>query len=331
MKSFFKIFFSIFLLLPLYANEDKTKWLIPKEIPAPKDNQITPKRVELGKFLYFDKRLSLTGDISCASCHHPDLGWSDGKKKAVGIHGKIGPRNSPTVLNTAFQSRQFWDGRAKSLEEQALGPMQADIEMGMTFEKIMERIDANKGYVKLFAEAYPDDLLAIETVAKAIATFERTIISKEAPFDKFIKGDNNAINDEAKKGWELFRGKAKCATCHDGFNFTDGSFHNIALGDDDIGRQALKMKRKAWKGAMKTPTLRYVDQSAPYFHDGSAETLEESIEVCGEGGRDQDDPYRSPDMKDRSLSDKELSQINEFLKTLTGNKLDIIEPENFPQ
>lgn len=321
----------VFLAIGLSASEDISKWLIPKDIPFPKGNEITPKRVELGKYLYFDKRLSKSKEVSCASCHDPKLGWSDAKQKAVGVHGRVGSRNSPTVINTAFQTHQFWDGRSKSLEDQALGPMQADVEMDMEIKEVMDIITSNKGYTKLFKEAYPNEKLTIDTVVKAIATFERTIISKEAPFDKFIKGDQNAISEDAKKGWELFKGKASCTTCHDGFNFTDGSFHNIGLGDDDIGRQVLKMKRVAWKGAMKTPTLRYIDQSAPYFHDGSVYTLEESTAICSKGGRAPDTPNKSPDMKDRGLSDQEMGFINKFLKTLTGPDLGIEEPKSFPQ
>lgn len=331
MKRLLKIILFVFVSLYLYADEDVSKWLVPKEVPTPEDNKITQKRVELGKYLYFDKRLSSSNEVSCATCHDPQKGWSDGKQKAVGVHGKVGSRNSPTIINTAFQTHQFWDGRSKSLEDQALGPMQADVEMDMKIADVEKFVNTNKGYKKLFIEAYPNENLTIKTVAKAIASFERTIISRQAPFDKFIKGDKSAINDDAKKGWELFRGKASCTTCHDGFNFTDGSFHNIGLGDDDIGRQVLKMKRKAWKGAMKTPTLRDVDQSAPYFHDGSVYTLEEAIAICAKGGREPNTENKSPDMKDRGLKKLELAQINEFLKTLTGPQIDIKIPTKFPQ
>ena len=317
------------MLNVLFA-EDISKWMIPKEIPAPKDNLSSPQRVELGKLLYFDKRLSVSKEISCASCHDPKKGWSDGVAKAVGIHGRKGARNSPTILNTAFQKHQFWDGRAKSLEEQALGPMQADVEMGMKLDEVLDVVKSKQGYVELFKKAYPDEKLTIKTIAKAIAAFERTVISQESPFDLFIKGNTNAISADAAMGFSLFKGKASCTTCHDGFNFTDGSFHNIGLGDGDIGRQALKMKRKAWKGAMKTPTLRDVTKSGPYFHDGSVHTLQESIAICGNGGRYPQTEGKSMDIKNRNLTIKEIEQINEFLKTLEGPELPITVPEKFP-
>ncbi len=312
------------------ADEDLSKWLRPETIPAPKENQITPERVELGTFLYFDTRLSRDGTVSCATCHNEANGWSDGLPKAVGIEGREGPRNSPTVLNTAYQIRQFWDGRARTLEEQALGPIEADVEMDMDLDKLLKRLNKIEGYKVLFEKAYPGEGITRDTLAKAIATFERTVVSTEAPFDRYIKGDSNAIDENAKKGFALFTGKAHCTDCHDGFNFTDGSFHNLGLGDADEGRYGLK-KRAAWFHAFKTPTLRDVTKSGPYFHDGSIKTLAEATAVCGNGGRFPNSEKVSPLIVDRGLNQEELELLVDFLKTLEGTPLHVKEPTQFPE
>jgi cytochrome c peroxidase len=314
----------------IIAKESASKWIRPNSVPVPKDNKITPDRIKLGKLLYFDSRLSSDGKVSCATCHNPKLGWSDGRPKAVGVEGRMGPRNSPTVLNTAYQMHQFWDGRARSLEEQALGPIQADVEMNMNLNDLVNRLKGIKGYVKLFNKAYPNDGITKDTIAKAIATFERTVLSTQSPFDKYIKGNKKAISNNAKKGFKLFKEKGKCTDCHDGFNFTDGSFHNIGLGDSDIGRYKLK-RRTAWYHAFKTPTLRDITLSGPYFHDGSVKTLEEAVAICGNGGRYSYSKNISTFIKDNKLTHKEIKLIVEFLETLEGKPLNIKVPTKFPQ
>ena len=261
------------------ANEDMSKWLRPTAVPQPANNKLTPERIALGKLLYFDTRLSKNNKISCATCHSPSRGWTDEipTSKAVGFEGRVGPRNSPVILNSAYQREQFWDGRVKSLEEQALGPIQTNVEMNMPIKELIPKLNNIKGYVALFKKAYPSEGITKDSLVKAIASFERTVVSTESPFDKFAKGDKNAINAEAKKGFELFKGKAHCIYCHDGFNFSDGSFQNIGLHDGklrgkELGRYNMK-NRAAWYGAFKTPTLRDVTKSYPYFHDGSVKTL----------------------------------------------------------
>ena len=310
---------------------DMSKWIMPKTVPTPKDNALNKDRIELGRILYFDPRYSQDKRVSCATCHDPKKGWSDGHRKAVGVFGRVGPRNSPTVLNTAFQTHQFWDGRARSLEEQAMGPMQAHVEMDMKLEDVVKFVNSNNGYKKMFAKAYPGEKITADLIVKAIASFERTVISQESPFDLFIKGNSNAISADAAMGFSLFTGKGHCADCHDGFNFTDGSFHNIGLGDGDIGRQKLKMKRKAWHGAMKTPTLRDVTKSGPYFHDGSVQTLQEAVAICGNGGRYPEKDGVSTYIKNRNLTTKDIDQITEFLKSLSGPDLPIVIPTVFPK
>jgi cytochrome c peroxidase len=322
------------------ASEDIKKWLRPSEVPQPADNRLTPQRVKLGKLLYFDKRLSSSEKISCATCHHPKHGWSDEHPtpKAVGHDGLVGPRNSPTILNSAYQSRQFWDGRARTLEEQALGPIQAGVEMHMPLDVLIPKLNKIEGYQKLFKEAYPKSggIITSEYLAKAIASFERTVVSTESPFDKYIKGDKKAISKNAKEGFELFKGKAKCTDCHDGFNFTDGSFHNIGLNDGELhgkelGRYLVK-KRASWYGVMKTPTLRDVAKSYPYFHDGSVKTLKEATVICASGGRYENNvKNKSTYMKNRHLSEDEVDKIIVFMKSLTGPDMKLKIPTKFPQ
>lgn len=327
----------LFLSITLLATQDITKWLRPQSVPQPENNRLTKERIELGKLLFFDTRLSKDNSISCATCHHPKRGWSDliPVDKAIGFEGRESSRNSPTLLNTAYQNRQFWDGRVRTLEEQALGPIEADTEMNMPLEELIPKLNTIQGYVQLFKIAYPDENLTQESLAKAIASFERTIVSADSPFDKYIKGDREAISKDAIEGFELFKNKANCMECHDGFNFTDGSFHNIGLNSgelkgDKLGRYNVK-KRVAWYGVMKTPTLRNVTKSYPYFHDGSVKNLKDATSLCAEGGRHKDVKNKSTSMKDRNLTKEEMYKIVEFTKTLTSPDLELTIPTKFPQ
>lgn len=339
-KIIYSVCGSLMILAPLYATEDISKWIRPTEVPQPKDNKMTPQRIELGKLLYFDVRLSASKKISCATCHHPKHGWTDEvpTSKAVGHEGATGPRNSPVVLNTAYQNRQFWDGRVKTLEEQALGPIEADVEMNMSLDILIPELNKIKGYQKLFKEAYPksNGIITADYLAKAIASFERTVVSTEAPFDRYILGDEKAISKKAIEGFELFKGKAKCSVCHDGFNFSDGSFHNIGLNDGELsgkelGRYLVK-RRAAWYGVMKTPTLRDVTKSFPYFHDGSVKTLEEATAICAKGGRyEHNVKNKSLSMVDRNLTREDIANIVSFMQTLTGRDMELKIPTSFPQ
>jgi cytochrome c peroxidase len=337
-KSAIILLFFMSFLFSADAKEDMSKWLRPQTVPQPENNKLTPERIQLGKLLYFDTRLSKDNTLSCATCHSPNRGWSDAvaTSKAVGFHGRVGPRNSPTILNAAYQKRQFWDGRARSLEEQALGPIQTDVEMNMPLQDLVAKLSKIKGYQKLFAKAYPGEGITKETIAKALASFERTVLSTESPFDKYAKGDHNAISATAKKGFELFKGKAHCTECHDGFNFSDGSFRNIGLHDGELhgkelGRYNIK-KRAAWYGVFKTPTLRDVTKSYPYFHDGSVKTLKEATTICAQGGRYEHNVKNRADvMKNRHLSEQEIDALVAFMKTLTGPDLNISIPTQFPQ
>jgi len=321
----------------LSANETINKWLRPVTIPQPSNNKLTDERVSLGKFLFFDTRLSIDNSISCATCHHPSRGWTEliPVKKAIGFQGRTGPRNTPSILNGAYQKHHFWDGRVRGLEAQSLGPIETSVEMNMPLEILIPKLNKIPEYVTLFELAYPKEGLTQETLAKAIASFERTIVSTDSPFDKYIKGDNSALTQNQKDGFKLFQEKAHCIDCHDGWNFTDGSFQNIGLNAGELkgaesGRYTLK-ERAAWYGAFKTPTLRDVTKSYPYFHDGSVETLEEATLICSNGGRYKNVKNLSTAMKDRELTKDEINKIVSFMKSLTGPDLDIKIPTKFPQ
>lgn len=292
-------------------------WQRPQVVPAPEDNQVTPERVELGRALFFDPRLSAKGVMSCATCHNPSLGWSDGRPTAVGHDMKILARATPTIVNAAFNAIQMWDGRKHSLEDQALGPFEEVNEQNLPLDQLEERVRSIPGYVEMFAKAYPDEPISRVTIAKALASFERTIVSEDAPFDRWRAGDESALSPAAKRGFELFVGKADCALCHQGFNFTDDGFHNIGLpgGADDVGRYAHR-KVAVLKGAFKTPTLRDVALTAPYMHNGIYATLEEVVAHYNRGGDDKTN--LDANMRPLGLTDEEQRDLVEFLRSLTS-------------
>ncbi|MDH5544770.1 MAG: c-type cytochrome [Gammaproteobacteria bacterium] len=310
------------------SNKDVKTYLRPAKVPEPLDNKLTRERVKLGKALFFDPRLSSSNFISCSTCHNPALGWADGMKTATGHGMKTLGRATPTILNTAFQTSQFWDGRAQTLEEQALGPIVAGGEMAQNLDELIIELVALPGYVKMFQEAYPGEGVTGESIAKAIASFERTIISTDSPFDMWLKGNKRAISTSAARGFNLFKNKARCVVCHEGFNFTDNGFHNIGLkGNTDDGRFAIKSVA-VLKGAFKTPTLRDVALTAPYMHNGEFDTLEEVIDHYDMGGEKVEG--LSPNMKPLRLSKAEKMDLVEFLKSLTGKPRRVTVP-NLPK
>jgi len=291
-------------------------WLLPDKAPEPKQNSWTSARSELGKMLFFDPRLSRNGTISCATCHNPMLGWSDGLKTGVGINGSRLGRASPAVTNTAHNFIQMWDGRKKDLEDQATGPMDTAAEMHTDFEATLSFLANSQGYASAFEKAYPGKGITRDTIAKAIASFERTIISNDSPFDRWVQGDNNALNQQQVAGFKLFVDpkKGNCEVCHSAPNFVDDGFHNIGLKGDDLGRYNQR-KVKILKHAFKTPTLRDVELSAPYFHDGSAKTLEDVIEHYDRGG--ENSSGLDPNMSPLKLSQQEKSELIAFMSALT--------------
>lgn len=296
------------------------KWLLP-EVPYPENNKPNAARVELGKMLFFDTRLSGDGNMSCATCHSPLFGWSDGLPTAKGFKSKVLGRASPTVTNSAYNTLQMWDGRKKSLEDQALGPMLSNAEMNVDLSMALKFLQGNSKYAAAFEKAYPGMGIKDETLAMALASFERTVISNDSPFDRWVKGDKNALTKQQINGFKLFVDpeKGNCAVCHSAPNFSDSGFHNIGLAswgheNPDMGRYAIK-PLNLMKGAFKTPTIRDITLSAPYFHDGSAMTLMEVVEHYAIGGEVRTN--LSPNMKKLNLSDTEKADLVEFMQTLT--------------
>ncbi len=295
------------------------------DLPVPEDNPMTLEKIELGKMLFFDTRLSIDGSLSCATCHDPDLGYSNATPKAVGFKHAVGGANTPTVLNSAYSTFQFWDGREGSLEGQAAGPMTAGVEMAGIPAEIVQTLNKVPVYRQLSQAAF-GEYLSFENITKAIATFERTIISGNSPFDKFYyDGQKDAISAAAKRGKELFDNpeKGNCKKCHtytktDGY-FSDNLFHNVGVGmnkkEPDVGRYGVT-KKKEDMGRQKTPTLRNVVQTAPYFHDGSTYSLKAAAKICLTGlpNKNLDPEYKAK----RELSDKELDDIVAFMRALTG-------------
>lgn len=305
-------------------------WLLPAQSPYPESNAPTAARLELGKMLFFDPRLSGDGNMSCASCHIPSFGWSDGLPKAKGFHSQVLLRNTPTIINTGYNSVQMWDGRKKTLEDQVMGPMETKTIMNMDVPKLFKWLNEDEMYRQKFEKAYPGEKIDSATLSKAIAVYERSIVSNNSPFDRWLRGDKQAMTPQQVKGFRLFTNsdKGNCSACHQAPNFTDNGFHNLGLASwgsekPDVGRFAQKPV-PLMKGAFKTPTLRDVDQTAPYFHDGSAKTLMEVVEHYSKGGVVTTN--LSPNMKPLNLSRDEKEAIVAFLHALTSPA----EPVTFP-
>jgi len=301
---------------------------MPAFVPMPPGNVNYLQKVDLGKQLYFDGRLSKNNAISCAFCHNPGTGFADARQFSIGAFGTAGGRQAPTVYNTAFNPFQFWDGRATSLEEQAIGPIHNPIEMAETHETIVPKIAKIPGYQKQFKAVFGNSV-SLQSIADAIAAFERTIVSSNSAFDKYVMGGSNAMDESAIRGMQLFKGKARCILCHNGPNFTDNRFHNLGVPQEgllkeDLGRYNVT-RRDGDKGAVKTPTLRSVTETAPYMHDGVFKTLEEVIEFKDKGG--QPNPHLSSLMKPLGLAPDEKTDLVVFMKALTGAPLKIIMPK----
>lgn len=283
------------------------------DIEYPDDEPHSEREINLGKVLFFDTRLSKHKNQSCATCHNPELGFSDGLDKGFGSDGTDLGRNAPHIYNLAWSVSLFWDGRSSTLEDQALGPIQSEVEMQMSSDQVLNRLSKINFYQQEFTAVYEDGL-TFENVGKAIAAFERTVISDNSAFDQYIAGNEDAMSPSAVRGLKLFAGKANCIACHDGPNFTDDSFHNIGLGIDDPGRYEF-VKEKAFLGAFKTPGLRNIIYSAPYMHDGSVRTLEEVVEHYNQGGVGQKNV--SPLIKPLKLNKQEKADLVAFMAALT--------------
>ncbi len=342
------------------AQQPSQKNSIPLGLPAdtwdyyvPKKNPMTPAKIELGRKLFFDARLSADGRISCASCHDPKLAFTDGRGVAEGIAGRRGSRNSPTLLNAMFNTGQFWDGRADTLEDQAVQPLVNPLEMGNdSYGEVVKRLQAIPEYRADFQSVFGSEV-KIELIGKAIAAYERALVSGDSPLDRYLAGDQNAIREEAKRGFALFRGKARCSRCHT-FNdalpfFTDFNYHNTGVAmnhpsfdkfsreayaviDTDRAREvidALAKKEGGQElgrvlityqvfdiGSYRTPSLRNIGLTAPYFHDGSAKTLADVVRFYNKGGNPNIN--REWDLDMLALTENEQRDLVAFLESLTG-------------
>jgi len=301
-------------------------------IAWPADNPYTPEKADLGRLLYFDTRLSADNSVSCATCHAPNYAFTDALPVSNGIGHQKGTRNAPTIINGAYATVQFWDGRASTLEQQAVGPMANLVEMGNTQEGVVTKLKAIPGYRTLFAKAFGTEDFTIDHVAKAIATFERTVLSGNSPYDRYQAGNKKAMSPPQIRGLKVFQ-KAKCDKCHKDAVFSDNAFHNLGTGmdkpDPDVGRFAVTHDPKDW-GAFKTPTLRDVAETAPYMHDGSLKTLEEVVEFYNKGGI----PNKNldPNIRKLNLTEQDKKDLVAFLKALNGEGWqDVQSPAEFPQ
>ncbi len=322
----------------------------------PPDNPQTPEKIALGQKLFFDGRLSADGTVACSTCHDPARAFTDGRPTSVGIKGRIGQRNAPTILNALYNKTQFWDGRVKTLEEQAALPIVNPVEMGQpSLDAAMTRIAAIPEYQDAFRKVFGGPPNARDLL-RAIASYERTQLSFDSPFDRFIAGDSRAIDDAAKRGWELFNTRARCNKCHalteqkrDAIYFTDNDFHNIGIGiirhnvaalarqaeqaiksgdTSQIDRAAIQTDMSALGrflitgrerdiAAFKTPGLRNVLVTGPYFHDGSQETLWDVMDHYNKGDGLQD-PYLDEDIQPLALTEDDIDDVVAFLASLTS-------------
>lgn len=314
----------------------------------PKTNPMSPRKIALGRALFFDKRLSIDGTVSCATCHDPAIAFTDSKAVALGAGTKSGTRNTPTILNAVFSESLFWDGRAASLEEQVKHPLLNSFEMGMeSGEQLERRVAAIPHYRRQFSAVFMTEGLTLDTIAKAIAAYERTLLSANSPFDRFITGSSSAITDAQKRGWELFKGKAKCSECHtysqDQPFFTDFKFHNTGVaaadtlfeklmgsvspsvvattlahtsGFSELGRFVVTLQ-PADAGGLKTPTLRDAELTSPYMHNGSIKTLIDVVQYYNRGGNHNS--HLDQLMIPLHLNDEEVNDLVQFIRALTSD------------
>ncbi|HEU4407017.1 MAG TPA: cytochrome c peroxidase [Polyangiaceae bacterium] len=287
----------------------------PDATPTSADASPAAGLVALGERLFFDARLSGNDKLSCASCHDPTRAFSDGRRVSVGVSGRPLRRNAPGLFDLAARAPYFWDGRAPTLEEQALGPLTDPDEMGQDLRGLEAELASDAGYRALFAQSFPGEGVSVFNVARALAAFERTLVSRSSPYDRYLAGDASALDGAARRGLSLFEGKAECSTCHRGPALTDNQFHRVAFAGDDPGRAALGPGAGP-RGGFKTPSLREVARTAPYFHDGSVASLEEVVEHYARGGDPRAGEAR--DVHPLELDEGERRDLVAFLRALSS-------------
>ncbi len=300
----------------------------------PAENPQTATKIELGRWLFFDKRLSKNNSIACATCHMPGLAFSDGQSVSTGINRLQGGRSAPTAINRVYSKAQFWDGRAETLEDQSIGPFVSPVEHGfIDHDELLTKLKTIEGYRRLFREVFGREV-TIGDVGRAIASFQRTLLSGNSPVDRFdMGGDEQALSPQAQRGLELFRGKARCTRCHSGFNFSDEKFHNLGIGWDtntvDLGRYMVT-KNPDDIGAFKTPTLREISRTAPYMHDGRFASLEEVVRFYNQGGIKN--PHLDNTLIPLELTEEEQQDLVALLRSLNGEGWQqVTAPVEFPK
>jgi cytochrome c peroxidase len=286
-----------------------------EHVTVPEDNVMTPAKVELGERLFFDPLLSADRRVSCGTCHDPARAFTNGERIAIGVWGRRGTRNAPTILNRAYGTSFFWDGRSATLEEQVLGPIQDRTEMGLSLSALTDRLRSTAGYRESFARVLGEPPSAVG-VARALASYVRAQRAGGAPFDRYRAGDTDALSETAIRGLRLFRGRANCSACHSGPNFSDEEFHNtgVSWGSADLGRYRVT-RRAQDRGAFKTPTLRQLRFTAPYMHDGSFQMLEAVVDFYNAGGKSN--PYRDLELRRLELTAMEKGDLIAFLQSLS--------------
>ncbi|MBV9549618.1 MAG: tryptophan tryptophylquinone biosynthesis enzyme MauG [Alphaproteobacteria bacterium] len=302
------------VLDPAQLTELKKGFVAPAQTPEPADNPSTPEKVALGEKLFFDPGLSANGKLACASCHDARRSFTDGEQLSLGVKGERLARHTPTVINLAWSEAFFWDGRASTMEQQAVMPIAEAREMGMPHEVMVSKLQADADYRQMFQRAFPGESLSTATVGKAIAAFERTLVFAQSPFDRWVAGDDTAISDAAKRGFVDFNTRAGCAQCHSGWNFSDGKFHDIGVNSEDVGRFAV-VPDEAVRHWFKTPGLRNIAERAPYMHTGQLSSLQQVLRFYNRGFGFQRRATLSPEM--RNVRARGGQDIIAFLQTLT--------------
>jgi len=316
------------------------------DVPFPADNQPGDAKKELGKMLFFDPRLSVSQQIACGSCHEPQLGWGDGKRVANGHDRQTGKRNAMTILNTGYYEKLFWDGRAVSLEDQASFPVQDHVEMNMDANQMEKNVQQFKGYEPMFEKAFGSKEINLDKIFKAIATFERSVVSPPSRFDLFVKGKPEVLKDEEVLGLHLFRTKAGCINCHNTPLFSDNQFHNdgqtlFASVSEDLGLYNVTKNRED-VGKFRTPSLREVANTGPWMHHGNFPSLKDvvffydkgnpaPIQRSYKGDRDSLLPKTNPMLKKLDLSMREVDALVAFMQAITTIPRRVKTPTEFPQ